>query len=283
MAIGSTDFNEKGKLRILLSILFVEYLIILISGISYTYLQGDTFFSVGVDPFFWIVYIVQIPQIILHNYWLAIVCDTVIILSFIILIYDPFKNKIAMLLFCLLLFFYITYMGLIGGRNFMTGFFLVLIPFFFRTIKNRQISYEALRYFLLFFYVSAAFIKIQQSNIYSVHYFSNILINQFTPYYLEHNLSMRTEVNLYLIAHSSFTRILFLFGTILELIAIVGFFTKRFDTQIGIIILFFHFTNWFIMDIAPLGQIAFICSLFFSTKLSWQSKLSFPQSRFSTT
>lgn len=263
--------DVKGKLRILLMILFIEYLVIFFSGISFYNLKGDGLFSIGIDPFFWIVYIAKIPQTILNNPWLAILCDTGIIFSFIFLIYNPFKNKIAILLFCLLFIFYMTYMGLIGSRNYMTGFFLVLLSFLFSDNKSRQISFEAVRYFLLFFYLSAALIKIQQNNIYGVHYFSNVLINQFTPYYLEQNVSLRTDVNLYLIAHPYSTRILFLCGTILEFIPIIGFFTKRYDHYLAAAILFFHFANWFIMDIAPIGQIAFICTLFFSQSFSSKS------------
>ncbi len=265
------DIDLKKKLRIILSVLFVEYLIILFSGISFTHLKGDALFSIGIDPFFWLVYLAKIPQTILQYSWLAILCDASIILTFIILIYNPLKNKIALLLFCLLLIFYMTYMGLIGSRNYMTGFFLVLIPFLFWGNKSREISFEGVRYFLLFFYLSAALIKIQQSNIYSMDYFSNILINQLTPYYLEQNLSIRTDINLYLIAHPVLSRILFLSGTILEFLPVIGFFTKRFDVQLALLILLFHFVNWFIMDIAPIGQIAFICTLFFSQKFAWKT------------
>ena len=155
MQLSTIDTDLKRKLRIVLSILFIEYLTILASGISFTNLKGNSLFSIGVDPFLWILYLTKIPQTILNNYWLAILCDTTIVLGFIFLIINPFKNKIALVLFCLMLVFYITYMGVIGSRNYMTGFFLVLIPFLFSTNKNRQISFESLRYFLLFFYFSA--------------------------------------------------------------------------------------------------------------------------------
>ena len=271
MASSFIDTDVKSKLRILLSILFIEYLIILISDISFFRLNGDPLFSIGIDPFFWAIYIAKFPQTILKNLWLGILCDVCIILSLIFLIYNPYKNKIAAVLFCLLLIFYFSYMSLIGSRNYMTGFFLVLIPFIFYENKNKQISFEAIRYFILFFYFSAALIKIQQNNIYDVHYFSNILINQLKPYYLEQNLSIRTDVNLYLIAHPSFSRTLFLVGTLLEFIPLVGFFTKRYDHYLATAILIFHCINWFIMDIAPVGQIAFICTLYFSRKFSWQN------------
>ncbi len=273
MEIALTDTAVKARLRILISILFIEYLIIFFSGISFTRLSGYSLFSIGVDPFFWLVYMAKIPQTILNNTWLAVLCDAGIIVAFMALIYDPLKNKIAVLLFCLLLVFYMTYMGLIGTRNYMTGFFLVLVPFLFRATKNRQIAFETLRYFLLFFYMTAAIIKVQQSAVFGLHYFSNILINQLTPYFLEHNFSARTSVNIYLIGHPSVARILFLCGSVLEFIPFIGFFTKRYDAQLAILILLFHFTNWFIMDIAPIGQIAFICTLFFSRKFEWKSSV----------
>lgn len=265
-----TDTDVKSKLRIVLSVLFIEYLVIFFSGISFTSLNGNALFSIGVDPFFWVVYTAKIPYTILKFKWLAVLCDICVLLSFVFLIFNPFKNKIAIVLFCLLVVFYMTYSGLLGTRNYMTGFFLVLIPFLFKEEKNRRISFEGFRYFLLFFYVSAALIKIEQSNIYDLHYFSSILINQLTPYYLEHNLSLRTDVNLFLIGHPALSRLLFLGGTLLELLPLVGFFTKKFDKHLTIIILVFHFANWFIMDIAPIGQIAFIFTLFYSYKFGWQ-------------
>lgn len=151
MAISFIDTDIKSKLRILLSILFIEYLTVLLSDISFSRLNGDSLFSIGIDPFFWAMYIAKVPQTILKYAWLAILCDACIILGFIFLMYNPYKNKIAVVLFCLLLIFYMTYMALISSRNYMTGFFLVLIPFIFRENKNKQISFEAIRYFLLFF------------------------------------------------------------------------------------------------------------------------------------
>jgi hypothetical protein len=96
---------------------------------------------------------------------------------------------------------------------------------------------------------------------------SHLLSGQFTPYYLEGNTGLRTQVNLYLMDHPAVSYILYLASFIAELTAIIGFFTKRFDKWIAIVILAFHFSNWFIMDIAPLGQIAFICLLFLSNEM----------------
>ena len=122
--------------------------------------------------------------------------------------------------------------------------------------------------FLLFFYFSAAVLKIYNHSLFDPAHFGHLISGQFTPYYLEGNIGLRTNVNLYLMSHPAISYILYLLSFIAELTTIMGFFTKWFDKWIAIIILAFHFSNWFIMDIAPFGQVAFICLLFLSKDLS---------------
>lgn len=52
MAISFIDTDIKSKLKILLSILFIEYLTVQFSDFSFSRLNGDSLFSIGVDPFF---------------------------------------------------------------------------------------------------------------------------------------------------------------------------------------------------------------------------------------
>ena len=271
MTLSNIDY--KFSSRIIFSILFVEYLFISFAGINFRALSGNTFFSIGIDPYFIVLFFLKIPQYILANNWLCYLLDISTIILFIAVIINPYKNKLVILLCIFLFLFYVTYMASITTRNFHSGIFLVLIPFIFKKSFNKQIAFEAVRYFILFFYFSAGFIKFQHSYIFDKSYFKNILANQFTPYYLEHNLSIRTDFNLYLIQHPAFASILFLSATTLEFSIIIGFFTKRFDIYLAMLILLFHLANWFIMDIAPIGQIAFICTLFFSKQLEWKSSI----------
>lgn len=83
---------------------------------------------------------------------------------------------------------------------------------------------------------------------------------------------MKTSFNLILITHNNFAQFLYFSEIIFEFIVVIGFFTKRCDHYLPTAILIFLCTNWFIMDIAPVGQIAFICTLFFSQKSCWQNQ-----------
>lgn len=256
-----------NKLRIVFSIVLFEYLLFVFSGVSFSFLHGNGFFSIEADPAFWIFYLARIPQFITANHWFAILLDITIVSLLVLFIRDPFNNKIAIILFVLLLLFYVTLMGHLAHHNYQFGFVILFIPFMFKDDINKSFAFEANRYFLLFFYVSAAVLKLWSNALTNGFHLSHLISGQFTPYYLEANTGLRTNVNLFLIAHPAMSYALFLVSVLLELIVVIGFFTQKFDKWLAIIILIFHFSNWFLMDIAPFGQIAFVCMLFLSRRM----------------
>ncbi|RYD82829.1 MAG: hypothetical protein EOP53_02615 [Sphingobacteriales bacterium] len=253
--------NNKG-LRIVLAVLAIEWLLFIFSGVSYSFLHKDPFFSLGVDPLYWIFYAVGIPQFILSQQWLAISCDIIVTVLLAFLIIKPGNNRIAIGLMAMLLLFYVTLTGYHSHRNFQAGFFLVLLAFIFRPGKSRVMAYEATRYFLLFFYLSSALLKLFSPSLFDTTLFSEFLKQQFVPYFLENNTGWRTNLNLYLSGNAAMAQIIFFAGIVVELSALAGFFTKKYDWLLGCLLISFHFGNWILMDIAPFGQIAFVCLLF---------------------
>ncbi|CAN5724219.1 hypothetical protein BH11BAC4_BH11BAC4_23140 [soil metagenome] len=253
-----------NKLRVLFCVVLLEWLLFIFSGVSFSFLHGNQFFSLEVDPVSWFFYLLHIPQFIITHQWISVSLDILIVLLLLLFIRNPFINQIAILLFILLLIFYITLMSHLIHRNYQFGFFLVFIPFFFHKEINRKYAFTATRYFLLFFYVSAAFLKLTNGALSDPAHFSHLASGQFTPYFLEGNTGLRTSVNLYLVSHHAFGYMLFIISVILEFVTVVGFFSRRFDKWIALFLLLFHFANWFLMDIAPIGQIAFISLLFLS-------------------
>ncbi|MEP7163607.1 MAG: hypothetical protein ABI741_02880 [Ferruginibacter sp.] len=262
-----TNRSFTNKLRILFCIVLFEYGLFIFSGTSFSFLHGNNFFRIEADPAFWVVYLMMIPQFITGHQWLGILLDTTIVILLLSVIRNPYNNRLAILLFLLLFLFYTCLMGYLAHRNYQFGFFMIFIPFLFKNPVNRNFAYEATRYFLLFFYVSAAVLKISNNSLVSQSHFSHLLSGQFTPYFLEGNTGPRTSVNLYLMSHPAVSYMLYLLSFIAELTTVIGFFTKRFDKGLAIIILAFHFANWFLMDIAPFGQVAFICLLFLSKEM----------------
>lgn len=260
-------FLYKNKLRILFSIVLFEYLLFIFSGVSFSFLIGDTFFKIEADPVSWLFYLINLPQLITSHQWLGISLDCSIVILLLLIIRNPYNNRLAIALFLLLLLFYVTFMGYHAHRNYQFGFFILFIPFLFKNDTSKTYAFEATRYFLLFFYLSAALLKLSNDALSGNSLFSHLISGQFTPYFLESNTGIRTDFNLYLVAHPSISYILYLFSFLIELSVIIGFFTKRFDKYLAVMLLLFHFCNWFIMDIAPFGQIGFICLLLLGKEL----------------
>jgi hypothetical protein len=265
-----TDKSLTNKLRILFCIVLFEYLLFIYAGVSFSFLSGNEFFSLEADPVFWIIYLSKIPQFIAAHQWPGILLDITIVVLILLFIRNPYDNKLGIALFILLMLFYTMLMGHLAHKNYQTGFFMLFIPFMFKSEKNRSFAFEAIRYYLLFFYASAAVLKLNSQALLYREHFSDLLSGQFTPYFLEGNLGIRTTTNLYLINHPAVSYTIYLLSVLLELLAFIGFFTKRYDKWLAVLFLSFHFTNWFIMDIGPFGQIAFISLLFLGKEMKLQ-------------
>lgn len=251
-------------LRILLVLVLLEFIAFQLSGVGFHSLYKAPFYNFGVDIFFVVFYFFHIPQTIVHHLWLGYLLDILIVVLLLVQILLPRLRYLPILLLLLLFTYYVTLAGYHTHSNYQTGFVLILIPFIFYKENNRNLAFECLRYYLLFFYFSAAYHKLITGSLWEVNHFSNIIKGQFVPYFIEDHTSIRTQLNFYLAQHPFGSYLFYLFGTLLEFIIIIGFFTKKYDKALGIIILLFHFVNWFVMDIGPFGQIAFVSMLFFS-------------------
>lgn len=252
----------KTPARLLGCLLLLEYVIFIFSGTSFSFLTNDTFFSLPADPAFWVFFGSGISQFIISHHWLGLLLDISILLLLLSFAYNPSKRWIAFALCVLLFIFYITLMGYLTHRNYQFGFFLVLIPFIFKKPLNKYFAYEAIRYFLLFFYFSAALLKLAHNALADPAHFSHMLSSQFTVYYLEGETGFRTKLNLYLINHINISYALYISAFIVELFTFVGFITKKFDKLLAIGLCLFHLSAWLIMDIGAVGQISFIFLLF---------------------
>lgn len=256
--------NVKRKIRLIGCLLLLEYLVFIISGVSFSYLYGNSFFNLGLDPTSWLFFYSYISQFIASNRWAGILMDSGIIILLLLFIKNPLRNRIAIALFLLLLCYYVTLMGYLTHQNFQIGFVIVMIPFMFKGKKNVSFAFDASRYFLLFFYFSAGFLKLYYYSLSHPEQFSHSLASQFTPYYLEGNTGIRTDLNLYLIHHTKVSYLLYIGSFVVEFITVIGFFTKKFDKWLALILLLFHCCTWLIMDIGAIGQLSFICLLFLS-------------------
>lgn len=251
-----TDFAKQ-----LILLVFIEFLIFQISGVGYTSISHAPYFNIGVDPLYWIFYGLYIPQTMIKYPLIASILDFAT-LGFLLISLLKFNEKWIRVTVLLLILYYVTLTGYLGHRNYQSGFVWVLMPLMFKSEKNKMFAFEALRYWLLFFYTSSAIFKIVGDGVFNNNHLSNILTEQLLPYYIEQNLGVRTLINSYLVNFKNMAQVLFFGAIIFEMSTFIGFFTKKYDKLIGIFLIAFHLVNWLLMDISPFGQLS-ILSIFF--------------------
>ena len=250
--------QENNFRRGLFSMILIEFLLFVFSGVSFQGLEHVAYVNFGIDPVYWLFFLLQIPQFIFRYHEIGLILDIIILL---LLIYSVFikENKfVTWSLFILLMLYYVSLTATLGHRNYQTGFFIMIIPFLFSNQISRKFAFEGIRYFYVFFYFSSGLFKIFNNGIFEPLLLPSTLKQQFIPYYLEFNTGLRTFMNSLLIRHERIAFLLYFISFIVETTFVVGFFTKKWDYVLGLLLICFHFSNWVIMDIAAIGQLAVI-------------------------
>lgn len=141
----------------------------------------------------------------------------------------------------------------------------LLFPFLFMMINMRSFYFvlHALRYFFLFFFVSAGVWKIVQDGIFNMNQMSGVLLYQHKEY-LTSSHNWYTTFIYWLINHPSVSYMLYVAGMLSELTFLTGFFTKKYDKYLLTIFLLFLITDLLIMRINYFEMSAFLLTFFYS-------------------
>jgi hypothetical protein len=132
------------------------------------------------------------------------------------------------------------------------------IAFIPQNKKTFTLFFEGLRYFFLYFFVSAAIWKFAQGGIFNGSEMSGILLFQHNELLTNSPGYWQSNLILYLIQHTQLSYLLYLSATLLELIFFTGFFTKKYDRVLIVLFIIFLLMDYFIMripyyEISPLA------------------------------
>lgn len=142
----------------------------------------------------------------------------------------------------------------------------LLFPFLFMAVNLKTFYFvlHALRYFFLFFFVSAALWKFWQGGIFHLQEMSAILVFQHKEYLASSPGYWYTNFIYWLIQHPAVSYCLYAAATAIELAFVIGFFTKKYDSVLIVAALLFLVMDVLVMRI-PYFEIApFLFTLYFS-------------------
>lgn len=115
--------------------------------------------------------------------------------------------------------------------------------------KSFLLLFEGLRYFFLYFLVSAAVWKLAQGGLFNSSQMTGILLYQHKELLASSPDYWQTNFILYLVQHTQLSYLLFLSATLLEFLFIIGFFTKKHNGLLFVLFIVFLLTDHLIMRI----------------------------------
>ena len=249
--ISQKDFIDADAV-FLCRIVFVVILIDLIfSGFSNTLihqLQSPVLKFPYLDPVFWLMHFLHIPELITSNKPLAWLWDFILFASATAIIFFP-RKKWLIAIFIVFYFIYYIIFNTYGAHHThsLIPFLLTPIAFLFSK-KSFSFAWQGLRYFLLFSYSAAFFWKfIRLSWLYSEQGIL-ILKKNLAPYLYFNPNTFLASVYFWFINHPSLLQLLYVTGFVLEGLFIIGFFTKKWDPVLFIISLILPLGFWFMAD-----------------------------------
>lgn len=142
----------------------------------------------------------------------------------------------------------------------------LLFPILFITTNLRSFYFilHGLRYFFLFFFASAGIWKLVQGGVFNAEQMGGVLLFQHKEFLTSSPTSWYREFVYWLISNSTISYLLYLLGTIIELIFITGFFTRRLDKWLVAGFLLFLTFNVLVMRIHYWEMTPFLLTLLFS-------------------
>lgn len=212
--------------------LFILFALIYL-GISNTLfhqLQSPALKYPYVDPAYWLMHFLRIPDFIISNYTMALVFDILLFGSCISCIVIP-QKRIFIIIFLSAYFIYFIAFNSYGAHHTHpgAGILLIPVPFLFRKNINFSLLWQGLRYYTLFIYVSAFLWKLFRLSFLNENHGLLILKNNLATYLYYNPDSLLSTFYWWLLQNPAIPNAMYIAGFIIEGMFIIGFFTKRYD------------------------------------------------------
>ncbi|HRI21251.1 MAG TPA: hypothetical protein PLA68_09855, partial [Panacibacter sp.] len=134
--------------------------------------------------------------------------------------------------------------------NSMEGYIAwLLFPFVLTAADKKTFSllFDGLRYFFIFWFVSAGVWKLVQGGVFSISQMSGVLLYQHNQLLTSSPGYWQSNLILYLIKNPIIGWLLYLSATLLELSFFIGFFTKKYDRVLVCVFVGFLILDYLIM------------------------------------
>jgi hypothetical protein len=220
-----------------------------------------------------ILYLFNIPKQVVNNGFLQLSLDVVFLLSNIFLLISVKYNfKYGTSISILVAFINLGYSLLcqtftsLSWQGFSCWFWM---PFLFcsKTQQGFYFGLQSIRYLFLLFFFSAAIWKIRTGAIFNIEQMRGVLALQHSVYLTSSTSDFFSNFIIFLLQHKWLCYFLYLGATLIELMFVIGFFTRKFDKLLIVLFLLFVTFDFLLMQINYFSWIAYLPCLWYSKKV----------------
>jgi len=235
--------------RIAFSFILFMLIYLAVSNALFHQLRSPVLKYPYVDPVYWLMHLLRIPDAVVSNYTVAYVFDILLFASCAGCILFPLK-RIFIGLFLVTYFIYFITFNSYGGHHTHAGVGILLIPvpFLFRKNITFSLLWQALRYYTLFIYVSAFLWKLFRLSFLDENHGLLIVKNNLAQYLYYNPDTLLSKFYWWILQHSFWVNAFYIGGIVAEGIFIIGFFTKKYDKYLLLVSLIMVIGFWLLAD-----------------------------------
>ncbi|HMW13122.1 MAG TPA: hypothetical protein PKK18_10835 [Chitinophagales bacterium] len=252
-------------------VVFAYYILLLLfrwhSSAFLTNIFAQPLQSPGADNAFWLSHIIGFPQYIIQHYWASLLLDISLVVFAIACFFMATKKPVVCIVFIII---YITHRITLESyacshTKSMAAIFMAFLPFCCSKERNFYLTFEFSRYFLLYIMVASAFFKVYNGMALQPNLFATTLINQHIDVAINQPTNFSYQIASILIKYPIIAGISYTALVIVQAFFIIGFFTKKIDNILFILLLCFTISTYLLMRIYNFDIIILGLFLLFSS------------------
>ena len=214
-------------------------------------LMQPVIFKTDSDLAYWLYHIAGVDKLIVQNHTGAIIFDCLLFSSCIISIFYP-SQRVSIIAFSILYsLYFLSYNAFVTHHTgTMDGILLITLAFSWARDSTFQTVWSALRYFTLAVYSMAFIWKVFIGiSVFHISQPEAIVKENLALYlYLNPN-TLFASVIYWFLQHPLWLYAGYSFCILIQGSTLIGFFTKKYDWLFCILIIFFHLSTYFFVDV----------------------------------
>lgn len=209
--------------------------------------------SPRVDLVVWTTQSLGIPNLMTQS-WLSMTFDALILILPLVILYQTWRGRSArkpILALSVLFGLYILIIYCFPTLSIRKYLGLVLLPFafVFASEKRYKAYLELMRYFVLFIFTSASMWKIVRGVAWDPYHMQLSLKAQHIDNFVNWPDHYITDLIAQFVHNSTYCAILFASAVLSQIAFSIGFFTKKYDRYLALLLLIFVITDYLVMRI----------------------------------